>query len=298
MADLSDVLDFFFKDFAPEERSRLLAGQGLWKRVSFKPRDVIFPEGANSNELYLLLEGQVQIAKDLESVDRKAKVLAVLTPGAMFGEGALLSDKPRSASAMALSPVEALQLSKADFDAFVAKNPQDATSLLLGLMKVVNQRLQWTNHELVTLYDVARMVSESGDDMEALLKSVATKLELVTHAPRGLISLENRLTELESVVQSWGDFTLSTEALESLESAVGSNNFVEKDGRLVVAVRDLSHVLLGLVVLEKERGWGAEMIKMVVSVAEQVGIAIGDYKFVTLERDRSTMAAERARVNF
>ena len=116
MNDLSETLALFFKDFAPEERARLLAGQGLWKKVNFEKGAMIFSEGANSNELYLLLKGTVEIDKDLESTDHKTKVLALLRPGSMFGEGALLSDKPRSASALAIDAVETLQLSKSDFE--------------------------------------------------------------------------------------------------------------------------------------------------------------------------------------
>ena len=298
MSELSDSLDVFFKDLEPEERSRLLAGQGLWKCVQFKKGDVIFSEGSNSNELYLLLQGTVKIAKDLESADYKVKELAVLTSGSMFGEGALLSDKPRSASAVANEAVEALQLSEEDFDLFVEKNPADAAFLLLGLMKVVNQRLQWTNHELVTLYDVARIVHESGDDSETLLKNIAEKLEFVTHAPRGLISFENRSTQLESVMINWGNFSLETDVLEGFELQLEGKNYSVDSGQLVVAIRDLSRNLLGLMVMEKTVEWSLEMIKMVVSIAEQIGIVIGDYKFMALERDRSTMEKQKTRVNF
>lgn len=296
--DLSAALNLFFKDFAPEERERLLVGEGLWERRLFQDGAVIFSEGSNSNELYLLLEGAVEIAKDLERTDHATKVLAVLTPGSLFGEGALLSDKGRIASAVARGKIETLMLTKANFDAFVESNPADASSLLLGLMKVINRRLQWTNHELVMLYDVARIVSESKDDMDGLMKSIAQKLELVTHASRGLISLENRLTELECVVAFWGDFDLTVDELEALESEVGDRDCFEKSMRLVVAIRDLSKNLLGLIVLEKEESWPSELIKMVTAIAEHVGIAIGDYKFVISEKDRSKSQEQKGRVNF
>ncbi len=296
--DLSTALNLFFRDFAPEERECLLAGEGLWSRRSFEDGAVIFAEGSNSSELYLLLEGSVEIAKDLERIDHTTKVLAVLTPGSMFGEGALLSDKMRAASAVAKGTIETLVLTKANFDAFVTSNPADAASLLLGLMKVINRRLQWTNHELVMLYDVARIVSESKDDMEGLMHNIAQKLELVTHASRGLISLENRLTELESVAVAWGDFDLTVDELEVLEAEMGDRDCFEDSMRLVVAIRDLSRNLLGLMVLEKKELWSPELIKMVTSIAEYVGIAIGDYKFVVSEKDRSKSQEQKGRVNF
>lgn len=298
MADSSEILDNFFTDFAPEERERLLAGRGLWKRVHFDDGVVIFPEGSNSNELYLLLEGRVSIVKDVESKDHKTKLLAVLDSGAMFGEGALLSDKPRSASAVAKGSVDALQLSKSDFDLFVEQNPADAASLLLGLLKVVNQRLQLTNHELVTLYDVARLVSESGDDVDALMCRVAEKLELVTHVPKGLISLVNRSTQREAMVANWGGFELTVDELDAIKSSLGKDDFLEDSGRLVAGIRDLSKNLVGLMILEYSSAWSSEMVKMVVAIAEQVGIAIGEFVFVASERDRSKLQEQRGRVNF
>jgi CRP-like cAMP-binding protein len=297
---LTDKLESFFGDFSSEEQVKLLAGKGIWKKVSFKKDDVVFEEGANSNELYLLTKGHVKIAKKIDGADA-LKVLAVLDEGAMFGEGALLSDKNRSASAIAKSDeVEALMLSKADFDQFVKDNPADAASLLLGLMKIVNQRLQWTNHELVVLYDVSRIVSESKNNMDELIEKIAGKLELITRAPRGLISLENMLTQMESVATSWGGFDLTVEELEAFEAELKKEDtsFLENEHELVVGIRDLSGNFLGLIVMEHDEEWTDEFLKVALAIAEQLGIAIADSKFVKFEKDRSTLAQEGARVNF
>jgi len=56
----------------------------------------IFQYGDPGDKLYILLDGKVRISRDVPGMGEEA--LAVLGPGAVFGEMALLSAQPRSAS--------------------------------------------------------------------------------------------------------------------------------------------------------------------------------------------------------
>ncbi len=53
--------------------------------------------GTPATKLYLILEGKVRISRDVPGMGEEA--LAVLGPGQIFGEMALLDESPRSADA-------------------------------------------------------------------------------------------------------------------------------------------------------------------------------------------------------
>src|SRR5213082_2980777 len=64
----------------------------------FGVNDVIFEEGSTGRELFVVLEGQVEIAK----VDGANKtVIVTLGKGEFFGEMAVIDGSPRSATAIA-----------------------------------------------------------------------------------------------------------------------------------------------------------------------------------------------------
>lgn len=279
-------IDEFFSGLAPEEREKLLAGEGVWKKQILSTGTVIFEEGSVSSDLYLILKGTVRIAKKVGEEGQK-KVLANLEAGAIFGEGALLSDKPRSALAEALDEVEVLVLSKEDFEKFRKEKPEVASSLLLGLLKVVNKRLQWTSQELVTLYDVAQLMRTFKENLEGLLEAIVEKLETVTHAPKGLISLKNASSQTLEVKANWGEFEV--EDLAHLEMEIGERRSRVIDGHLVVSIRDLEGHFLGLIVMKQDGDWGRDQKKVARTIAEQLGLAITDYRHVEDEVGRSKL---------
>ena len=57
----------------------------------------IFQHGDAGDKLYLILEGRVRISREVPGMGEEA--LAVLGPGEVFGEMALLDESPRSADA-------------------------------------------------------------------------------------------------------------------------------------------------------------------------------------------------------
>ena len=106
-----------FADLAEDE---LVAVARLLKEQKFAENQAIFSQGDRGDALYIVIQGQVRIA----STDHngREKVLAFYGPGEFFGDMAVLSGAPRSASARATTPVQVLQLRKDDFDRLSASN--------------------------------------------------------------------------------------------------------------------------------------------------------------------------------
>lgn len=82
---------------------------------------MIFCECQPGAELYIIQKGQVKITK---IVDNNEVLLAVLKAGDMFGEMALLENKPRSASAIALEGCQLLAVNRQNFNQMVSTQPQ------------------------------------------------------------------------------------------------------------------------------------------------------------------------------
>jgi len=106
---------------------------GLSRR--YNDNTMIFCENEPGNELFIIQQGKVKITK---IVDEEV-LLAVLSPGDIFGEMALLDNKPRSASAITFGDSSLLAINKANFEGMVQAQPQLATKLI----QLLSERI-WT----------------------------------------------------------------------------------------------------------------------------------------------------------
>jgi CRP-like cAMP-binding protein len=93
----------------------------------YDDNQTIFCEHEPGKELYIIQSGKVKISK---IVNHNEVMLAVLETGDIFGEMAILDNKPRSASAVAFGEVGVLAINKANFEGMVKAQPQLATKLI------------------------------------------------------------------------------------------------------------------------------------------------------------------------
>ena len=91
---------------------------------------MIMSESQSGAEMFVIQEGQVAISK---VVDGEEVVLAVLHKGDMFGEMALLENKPRSASAIANEACRLMVVNRQNFDQMVTSQPQLISRLTVTL---------------------------------------------------------------------------------------------------------------------------------------------------------------------
>jgi len=87
---------------------------------------MIFCEYEPGEELFIIQSGKVKITK----IANEEVLLAVLKPGDIFGEMAILDNKPRSASAITFGEVDVLGINKSNFEGMVQAQPQLATKLI------------------------------------------------------------------------------------------------------------------------------------------------------------------------
>jgi serine phosphatase RsbU (regulator of sigma subunit) len=108
---------------------------------------ILFREGEAGDRFFILTQGEVEVVKFLESPDERR--LSMLGPGDIVGEMSLFfPDRLRSASARCLTAVEALEMTHADFETLLQRQPD----LAFRIMRAMTVRLR--NTEQVTIREL------------------------------------------------------------------------------------------------------------------------------------------------
>ena len=105
-------------DLSDEEFAEVAAG---FESRECEEGETIVEEGAAGDSMFVVTSGRVTVStkKGDESVE-----LATLGPGEFFGEAALLSGRPRTATIRAASATDCLELTRAALDAILAGHPR------------------------------------------------------------------------------------------------------------------------------------------------------------------------------
>jgi CRP-like cAMP-binding protein len=88
---------------------------------TYRKNTMLFAEGEPGDELFIIQKGSIKITK---IVDNKEVLLAMLNPGDILGEMALLEGKPRAASAVAYEDCDVMAVNKANFELMIKTQPQ------------------------------------------------------------------------------------------------------------------------------------------------------------------------------
>jgi CRP-like cAMP-binding protein len=105
---------------------------------AFKKGEIIFAEGSCSDSVYIIEEGEVEIAH-LKN-DGSLHILGILKSNDIFGEMGLIDDMPRSATAKALTDCRISIINKSKFDTLIQQQPE----LLKPILMILSQRLRET----------------------------------------------------------------------------------------------------------------------------------------------------------
>lgn len=109
----------------------------------------IFGYGESGDKLYIILDGKVRISREVSGMGEEA--LAVLGPGEVFGEMALLDEFPRSADAKAHERCRLLVITKDAFDDLLFLHKDLAYEVLWSCVRMLAGRLRETNDKLTFL---------------------------------------------------------------------------------------------------------------------------------------------------
>lgn len=127
---------------------------------------VLVAQDRPGDGLYIVYSGRVKVV--MYGAQGREVTLAILRPGEVFGELAMLDGAPRSATVVAMSDAQLLALPREDFMRHLQRNPQTALNLLTELARrlrradetIVGLALQDVEVRLVRT--LARLAHEEG----------------------------------------------------------------------------------------------------------------------------------------
>ncbi|MEO5818437.1 MAG: cyclic nucleotide-binding domain-containing protein [Gemmatimonadaceae bacterium] len=132
-----------FKDLDDNEIAEIAE---VCREEKFVSGEYIFREGEHGNRLYLIVEGDVRISRDVPGSGEEA--LAILKPGALFGEMAVFDRSERSTHAISNGGTTVLTITRPDFEMLLDFNREMAYKVLWSVTRVLSGRLRNTNDSL------------------------------------------------------------------------------------------------------------------------------------------------------
>ncbi|MCX7631947.1 MAG: Crp/Fnr family transcriptional regulator [Turneriella sp.] len=117
--------------------------------ATYNPGQIIFKEGDYADEMYIIHQGQVNISKRARNAEQ---VLATLRDGDFFGEMALFTDSPRSATATVVTESVILRIDKKSFDFMINNN----TAFAINMIRKLCERLRNADNQISELLVLSR----------------------------------------------------------------------------------------------------------------------------------------------
>lgn len=143
------------------KRDRVLL-ESLVHIRTYKPNEIVFEEGDPGSGMYIIRSGRIQVFNRGAS-DQELEI-ARLGSGDFFGETTLTAPASRTASVRTLESTELLGLFRADLLELTKKQPAIACKILMGVTRIISERLQATGKSLVQLrHDHSQSSVKKGD---------------------------------------------------------------------------------------------------------------------------------------
>ena len=139
--------------FADLDEGELARVAEICKEQSYKGGQTIFKEGEPGNRFYIIVSGDVRISRNIPGSGEEA--LAVLQPGACFGEMAVFDRSERSTDAIANNPALLVTISRPDFEILLDFNRDMAYKILWSMLRLLSSRLRVTNANLRSLLAIS-----------------------------------------------------------------------------------------------------------------------------------------------
>ena len=169
---------------------------------AFEPGQVIFKEGEQGSEMFIIIQGEVEIRKRTSM--ETARTLSTFKPGDVFGEMAIIEKKPRSATAIATKASRMLVMNEPLFLAMIERNPDFARKMILVLSERIRksnlliQTLTSTNRENQILAGLRQYATEKGT---ATFKGHRVKVADFLEWAKSHLGLDEK--EITAVVQEF-----------------------------------------------------------------------------------------------
>jgi len=237
-----------FADLPPGTFAKIIADL---REESHPPGTVLCFEGDAAHDFFIVKSGECDVLVN-QGWNRR-ELIAVTGPNQWFGERALFSDRPRSATVVTRTAVVLWRLTKEKFDSLIEENPW----LILHFTQVIGDRLYETNRQLSKLHAAFNGQMESAfraqpPDLQEFLKRTAVLAGLDPPIVRDLVGGDDSAAALAAIEAS-GAFVARHDGVLTYFAAVRDFLLARLAGELgAEGVRDLHRSAAGLYLRERQ----------------------------------------------
>ena len=154
-----------FSDFNIEDENDCRILRAVYDSMvieNYQKGDVIIEEGKFGDMFYILYDGKVKVFRKTPAGDKIALADLSSDMNIFFGETALISDDPRTATVQAATDCRCIALSSTKFLDVCDKEPLLGYRVLLKLAQRMAKTIRDTNSDKATLYEALFNEIESG----------------------------------------------------------------------------------------------------------------------------------------
>lgn len=174
---------------------------------TFEDGEIIFDQGDEGIDLYVIQTGRVQISR---SNTAGTRVIANLAPGEFFGEMSVVLGEARTARAVAVGPTELLELDGETLEAMCIERPEIAIRLIQRLsVRLIGaeRRLAALGLDELVLPLVRYLYGQARDDADEELRITTTLRDLATGCEMSMQETHQALHQLmdQKLIRLSGD---------------------------------------------------------------------------------------------
>ncbi len=141
-----------FSSIPEEEVGRIARGCA---ESRYAAGGIVFSEGDPGRDFFIVARGEVEIWR--EHGQPEGELLEIYGPGGMFGEMALIDDRPRCATVVAREPVRLIRIDRDDFFGAI----ESSTRVSMAIMRSITAKIRSSNDRYVAkLRDRNRCLKE------------------------------------------------------------------------------------------------------------------------------------------
>jgi CRP-like cAMP-binding protein len=184
-----------FPLFKSVELNELEALARLMEQQTYPVRAVLFEKDQPGDAMYLIRSGRVRIF--LRDPQGNEITFRHYGPGQIVGEFALIDEKPRSASAEAAEPLEAMILSRDNFLKLLRERP------ILGveMMRSLAERVRYTTSYLEKLFSAINLLLNNEYEQAIQEMSISTDQDEIRNLIHAFVQMVTNLREREEALK-------------------------------------------------------------------------------------------------
>lgn len=249
------------------------------------PKDnLIFSEGEAGDSLLLVIKGEILITK-LAKATHTEEFLATIREGEMLGEMSLFIDTPRTATAVARTDVELIEIKKDDILDFLQTQPQASLKIYPAITSTLINRLNKTSTELTVMSDLAKILLLSDTQINiakrvlSAIKSVIEKSDLILLFSKDEFSDEFNL--ISSYPQTFESFSInaSDNLVKDILAYDGLKEYssLEKIPETSITQLENAKTIIGVGLKKEEKIYG---LLIITNFSQEFAFEISDFDLI------------------